>query len=427
MQAQLRVTKRLSDRLDAIENELAALSPATTKASEYESPEDFIEALSDDPGEGLDALKGARERWPDSEALACTNARALWALGVHTEADALLSDFVQAREGADEAAALRAELMLRAGKRAELLEWLSGTRGELPPRLRFMRAQALEQSGDLDGCLAELMTLHEQDPEAPHVRRYLSRVQRLHGEFDAALAELDALVAGAEPGPDDWDRMEVATVLDRWDVVRASAARLEMEVEGEQGPIEERWGLFLLRLDLAEGGSEDVLAMRLGPVHAEVVRIDPPGEVQRFEDRHVFEAKPLEEPPEDEEADKTHLHVYRAVHKLSDGGFVAYSLDGVDPGEAWVEALREGLAEMGGYFSVRSDESYQLEVDGKHLQGLYGFIAVPGACEPTTLHALLTDACEGLEHPLVWLELGNALDDDAERERQRQIVERYGL
>jgi hypothetical protein len=228
------------------------------------------------------------------------------------------------------------------------------------------------------------------------------------------------------PGAHDWDRAIAGTILERWDVVRRAAERLELPVDPEDGPIRENWGGCVVRM-LTPRGHEDVLAQRTGPVTAEVVAFDAPGSDERFYDSTVvFEPTPIDAPDE-EDADR--LYVYPVVHVVTPSRYRCYSIDGVRPEPEALQRLIRGLVDADCHVTERSDEDYEVfdEEEESERAGVYLWVEVPIGLTLAATHELFTTVARSTGAPLVWLELARALGDDTEFERQQAIAERFGL
>jgi hypothetical protein len=194
------------------------------------------------------------------------------------------------------------------------------------------------------------------------------------GDLPAALQRLDEVLERVpDPGPHDWDRMVVATLLGDWPRVRESAKRVGFKLEGD-GPIEQRWGVCRIRYD-DEG--RDAWAVRTGPVTARVLEVARPGRPQRFDDVVVFDATPLNAPPETEEERENHAFIYPFLANVHEGGYTAYEIDGPHPGDEIVEQMRSTASGLGCELQVLSTDEYTIEQGDEEVPGLFAVVAIP--------------------------------------------------
>jgi hypothetical protein len=291
-----------------------------------------------------------------------------------------------------------------------------------------LRARAALESGDKAAAKAPMRAMLELDPELRGTTLTLAAVERDTGEREQALARLDAAVARwPEPGPHDWDRVLVATLLERWDVVRASAARLGFKLSGDSGPVEEAWEACRLRYTEPDGTFTEVWARRTGPVTARVVSIAMPDSTQHVGDVVAFDATPLNEgPAEGEEED--HAWLYPVVEVLRPGRYSVFALDGVGPGDEAIERMYETLAACGARLSVRTSETYRLTTpEGEEVPGFFALLAVPPEADLREVEAGLRRCAEGLPHPMLWPTLLEKLGREQEAQAQRAVAEEWEI
>ena len=100
----------------------------------------------------------------------------------------------------------------------------------------------------------------EHIPGASSFRLRLAALARELGDWSTALEALEYAAQILVPGNHDWDCMVAATVLGRWDSVRAAAKRLDLELPDGEGPVE---------LDLGVIRCEFIEASGTTPVQAE--------------------------------------------------------------------------------------------------------------------------------------------------------------
>lgn len=113
-----------------------------------------------------------------------------------------------------------------------------------------------------------------------------------------------------------WDIMATASILQQWDLVRAIAAELEIELTEGEGFIDEKWGLLNIRFR-ENYEYRYYYAQRIGPVTARIIeptyRTDYP---QHVDEVVVFDAEMLNTRPEDEEEQKNFTPLYGCLKTI---------------------------------------------------------------------------------------------------------------
>jgi tetratricopeptide (TPR) repeat protein len=423
----LRRPEVLRERLDSLRKTLDAV-PARTPPELPDSADDVRDRLGDDPEAALELLHASRQAFPDSSLLARQEAAALRAIGLEHEAERrLVSELARSPESPELFSDV-ATLLLDAGRHDDLELLLDEQSKAASPGVAtlvlWLRARSLEARGKRSACRDVLRQLVAMDASPVAPRKLLARLERELGDPAAALALLDALSAELDPGEVDWDRMVAATLVGAWDAVRASAARLGMELEGE-GPVDVPMGLCRIRFDDQAGSPAVYFATRTGPVTARIIEIAGAAH-EHFGDRVVFEAAPLNPDPPAEPGER-HVFVFPLIETLERGGYRSFALDGVHPGDAELAALEASLSELGVELQQRSGDDYEVMSDDGSLRGVYALIAAPERVSDRELHVALSAKCSAWEKPVVWLGLAALLGDAPELERQREIALQYGL
>ncbi|MBK9072806.1 MAG: hypothetical protein IPL79_17665 [Myxococcales bacterium] len=272
------------------------------------------------------------------------------------------------------------------------------------------------------------------------VRTLAAECERRLGHFDVALAMLQTVIdSGAEAGPWDWERMALATMTQRWDVVRESAARLELGVElGDTA--DHGAGEFC---QIAFEGEEYVWdAVRVGPVTARISEIGPHSSTPHFDDLIVFDrltAKQVGEVPslgEDgeplENGELVPVFAFTAIRVLVAGGCFRFAIDGVHPGEAGLGELAACLKKYGARAQDVTDRigggDYELTApDGEALPGIYLVVALPAACDLAAVSREMAAIVGHWPHPLVWPRLAQAAGDVEQIAAQAAAADLYDI
>jgi len=356
------------------------------------------------------------------------------ACGFEALAETALREQLERSPNIDAVRAL-GDTMLESGRGSELRELLSGL-GELAdePEVRWIIARTHRAEDDDAACIEILETIKD----APAATLMLAEIYRSHRRYSDALGVLDELIGAVDSaGPWDWERMVCATLADRWDAVRDSAARIGMELPGE-GPIDLDGPLCQVLVPAGDGREVPMFCVRNGPVTARVVQIlGPNAERERFGDVLVFDADELNPPdhhhehgPDCDHEDDDHVSIYRLIAELSSGGFRSFAIDGPHPGEAAIDALHHALSQNGVEFQVRSDGDYQIfdaERDDAELPGVYAVLAVPEDRDVGELAQLLDDLTSVWKLPIVWVDLAVAVGDTKLIGRHEMLEERFDL
>jgi tetratricopeptide (TPR) repeat protein len=380
-------------------------------------------ALAEDEGEDADPerdverLLAARRRWPDVLDIAGQLYMALRALGRPGEGLLALRDYVEAHP--DDSDALlgygRALIELGAADEVEAV----AERAE-PLHGEWLRAQAAYDQGDLAAAREHAERIVEADAEARNARRLLAMACEDLGDFSTALEHRNAILAAVpddESEHDHWCRLIPATATGDWAAVRESGARLGMEFDSDEGPVDEAWAYVRLRFD----ARDIVLGLRTGPVSARVLTVSAAGAPQHAGDLVVFEPSPIGETEEGQ------AHLFGVVTVLEEGPRRGFPFDGVYPGDEVWEAFVGELREQGWLIDPRSTREYTFEVDGEQRPAIFGYLAVPDDLELTAAHERLGELTAGWRQPFTWLPLAEAAGDERAAAEQRAHAETFAL
>ncbi|OBU63169.1 tetratricopeptide repeat protein [Stenotrophomonas maltophilia] len=385
---------------------------------------------SRDPEQEAQWLLQAHAQCPDDEPLADTAASALNACGAQAEARTLLWDFVAAHPQHDGAAAYTLMRWLaEQGDDAGLRRLADVFRDSVPVFAHWCEVQRARRVSDWPALELAAKALLELSPGSHGARGTLARMYMETGRFSdaqACYAQLIELLE--EPNAAHWDHMSAASAAHDWDAVRRSAAAIGMELSSTEGVVEEPWGWVIIRSE-EEGEPIEYYARRSGPVTARIVENAPANHAQQVGDWVVFDAALVHPAPEDEEAREHFIPTYAQVHVLERGGFArSWLIDGAHPGEDAWNALVEAVEAQGWKIWAHSRPDYTVtdpEAEDGTLPGLLFTIAQPQDHAPLALHRFLQQATAGWAHPLCWLRLAEACDQD--RQPHLDVIERYGL
>ncbi|MDT3501081.1 tetratricopeptide repeat protein [Stenotrophomonas maltophilia] len=383
-----------------------------------------------DPEQEAQWLLQAHAQCPDDEPLADTAASALNACGAQAEARTLLWDFVAAHPQHDGAAAYTLMRWLaEQGDDAGLRRLADVFRDSVPVFAHWCEVQRARRVSDWPALEQAATALLELSPGSHGARGTLARMYMETGRFSdaqACYAQLIELLE--EPNAAHWDHMSAASAAHDWDAVRRSAAAIGMELSSTEGVVEEPWGWVIIRSE-EEGEPMEYYARRSGPVTARIVENAPANRAQQVGDWVVFDAALVHPAPEDEEAREHFIPTYTQVHVLERGGFArSWLIDGAHPGEDAWNALVEAVEAQGWKIWAHSRPDYTVtdpEAEDGTLPGLLFTIAQPQDHAPLALHRFLQQATAGWTHPLCWLRLAEACDQD--RQPHLDVIERYGL
>jgi tetratricopeptide (TPR) repeat protein len=241
------------------------------------------------------------------------------------------------------------------------------------------------------------------------------------------MRSLDA--EGGELKPNEgWNLLAAASACGEWSVVREVAKKKGMTLEGENGVVEEVWGGCAILFD-EEGEERRYGALRTGPVTARIVQPSWTGLAQHAGDWVVFDAIPVDPPPEDEKEREDFWYTYRVVQVLSEGEFgETWLLDGASPSDDQWAQLRDGVREKGWACWSITPPDYTVTDPSGSDEGLPGILidlAAPKPVSPATICEVLDEMTASWKHPLSWLALARAARKDVRK--HKSIVDRYGL
>lgn len=293
---------------------------------------------------------------------------------------------------------------------------------DLDQHRRWYRGRACEHRGDVAGAMACYQAMITADAAwcGTGLFERLADLQRDQGDPEAALRTWSVAV---ETHPEEaerrWNRLVAATELERWSVVREDAAALELPVDPGEGTIDEDWGTIRLLLD----DDTERWALRTGPATARVLTVTAPQTPERHGELWAFVPAPFQ-------TDDDGTRHYRARSRLRESEHVGLTVDGAalgDDGRARLEALVEA---QGGEVFLYSDERYHIaDPESDTAQPAQYFkLAIPRErVDPEALAAGLAELAQGLDGPLIWLELCRLLGRADEAAAQEALGRDWGM
>ncbi len=389
-----------------------------------------------DPEQEAEWLKLAATQLPDDEQLVRLASSALEACHAADEAIALLQTW-RLRHPQNESPLLF-ELMgvlLRTRRLDEVLALATHYRATLPHVAYWFEMQVASANEDW-AALEKLSELMLETPEgsskiAP--RLLASRAAMKLRASERAIPHLQQAIVMLEAQEQEtnnvlWDLITAASIQGEWALVREAGAKLGMEFDSEEGPIEENWGAVRLRFK-EEHDYVYYLAQRTGPATARVFQPGWPKAQQHVKDVVVFNVELLNTPPEDEAEREYFIGLYDCVEIIEEGGYApSWFVDGVYPGEALFSQFESSVRESGGLMWVSSEEDYEItdrESPETPLPGVYFSLATPLSMPPQDVDTMLLTLTRDWPHPVHWLSV--AIKGGLDEQRHRQIIDRYGL
>ncbi len=383
-----------------------------------------LQELGEDPEQDLEVLHAVAAMEPLDAERAKALGDALFTLGQPRRAIAAYEDAMAASPNEESVVVALADMYGREEDFEAFDALLARVQGAaLRALVLALRAQFAARTDDFTGArryLEEALSLSD-DVRIDDAGAW---VERRAGDWDAALAHLERMVAKGETDADtQWDRALAATMVERWDLVRTAAIALEHPVEPGDTPIDARWGTCRVVFEEPDGRTTATFALRTGPVTARVLELASPGEPQHKGDEVVFDPQPVAQPAEGEEGPVD----FAVVATKTVGGFTSYHLDGARPDDDALEAFAEALDAEGGAMWIKSGDEYAIarEDDEAPTPAWYVVVGFPAEVSAEAAARWLAQA--GLPEPTVWPELTEAVGDEAEIERQRAVAVEWGL
>ncbi|PJJ99605.1 hypothetical protein CO611_03770 [Lysobacteraceae bacterium NML03-0222] len=432
--SKLRVDAGAAAKLDALQArmEAQAAMPLPT------APENLLQWLdaqdadsARNPEAEVEWLLAALAQRPDDLALLKQSVEALAAIGAPTEAiDLLWRNVRQNTDGEYLPAYFLLDLLLATGRSEEVEPLAELYQSGAPDTACWMRAQLAKHNRDWTGCeqhCRKLLAL-AQPPMSHGAKRLLAHSLMQQQRFaDAAATYAELIQDLPEDGAAHWDYLTAASAAQDWQGVRRMAAAMDMALPEGDGAPQMQLGWVLIR-SIENGEPIDYYAMRSGPTDARIMENAPPRFPQRSGDHVAFDAQPLFPPPEDDEAKQYFVPTFMAVHTLQPGGRArSIIVEGPDPGDEAIEALRQTLQAQNTQLWVHRRDGYQLhdQETGEALPGILFTVAPPQGTPAAEIDRQLRQATAHWPKPVCWLAL--AEEAGANPAPHQAVIDRYGL
>lgn len=150
-------------------------------------------------------------------------------------------------------------------------------------------AYAAFDAGDLALARERFDALLAAMPEAPGYHYMQGLTCKYLRDWTRSLHHNLRAIALSDEGDDleseRWNAAIAATALGDWDEARRQWRACGIELPGEHGPIEGKFGVLGLRLEPWGPHAETVFARRIDPVRAEIINIPLPDTGYRYGDR----------------------------------------------------------------------------------------------------------------------------------------------
>ncbi len=428
---------RLAAMRKRIEQQRAAAAPCT--GSQQADLDGLLQQLPEDPEQALALLDAAGDGCRGQPAWVLAGCELMLKMG---RVDAALGQLraVLARQPDSPGLLLelgRLLLLHRSGE--ELLRFVDDMEARplsdeskvnlLLTRARYHDRQG--QTGEVRHCLDRML---DTAPTSVAGRRWLAALERDAGNYRAARAHIEQLL-GMEPDDTEllWEQCITAALMQDWNLLAQCAGRLGFDSVSAQDPVDQVWEHC--RIATASDDTDGVyMAVRTGPVTARITGVAPLNRPQCYADHVVFHPRPLDDIEQDDETGSPDssgeaLVVYRRLGTIMHGNYLTFDLDGVHPGQAVVDRLKQALERLEVVFVPHMAEDYMLYAaqQDEEYPGFYAFLLCPPGVALQEVDRILAEHCRALPHPLVWTGLLEAVGDRRRLGRQQQQRADYGI
>ena len=430
-----------TDDLERLRAQIAKVETDRPDETTFNSPEEVLDNLPENRETAYEILRHAVRKWHDHEGVAVNLANVLIALEQRERAIDGLGTFLERHPTAQATLLFLGDYLVATRDDQRLnhitAPYLQGEPADNTTQIALWlcahMAYVRKNWHRAESFLARLLGINGEHVGALNLQ---AEALRRLGRYPEAMILLNRLVSiNKHDEAVAWDRMLVGTLVGDWEAVRESAGVAGLELDSDEGPIEEHWGLCRIRIsenqnDLLDHDAFDYFAVRTGPVTANIIEMaGSRSKPNHYADEVIFNPMPLNEPKEGEEQDENFTFIYPLETIRKKGGFKIYTLDGVHPGPNPLKQFEDGLRAKKIRISWHGSEDYRLpDPDSEEtLPGLYGYIAIPGEVQLADVHQLLSELTADYPHPLLWQGLVEDLGLQNEIEAQGQAFERYEM
>ena len=360
-----------------------------------------------------------------------------------------LRAFVDRQPDSPELLLALGDLLHTRGSSDELLAFLDRMEaqplgGESLANLLWIRAHYHYKRGESDAarhCLEQVLCKQDTGERQRLSREWLAVLEGEAGNYQRALAHFERL---SSMDPDDynlvWEQCTLAALMQDWKRLQQYALQLGFDSVAARDPVDEQWELCRIVPVSSNGEAvhfeeDHCFAMRTGPVTAKILTVSPIDRPQRYADHVVFHPEPLnvldhedeDGNPVDKAGETTVL--YRQLGTVTHANYRTFDLDGVYPGQEFIDKLEQALQRLGVVFVRRSTDAYRLypAQQDKEYPGFYAYLLCPDGLPPTEIDKVLAAHCQALRHPLTWIGLLEAVGDRQGLAVQQAQREAYGI
>ena len=188
----------------------------------------------------------------------------------------------------------------------------------------FDEALALSEAGDKDAALARYLEALELDFNNPTVLYNIGLNYKYRGAWKESF-KYNRRASELRPKDEatEWNLGIAATALRDWKAARSVWRGLGMEIDGDEGPIDDNFGLTPVRLN-PNGEAEVVWARRVCPVRARINNIPYPESGFAYGDVVLNDGAPVGYRLDSEGREKS---VFDVLEMFEPGPFTTYLVD----------------------------------------------------------------------------------------------------
>lgn len=398
---------------------------------------------------GADLLSVALDRYRGEQAgateLAVLLANVLGGLGHARAAADLLWQRLEADPGSETLTGTLGQALIEAGDAEGVRRLADRLAATAPADGHWIRARWAAAEGRWAEVLEQCGAILALEASRINTRRLAAAAATELGDHATAQRLYQELLAHARPAeevgeeqlhltvqePDLWHLITAASANRDWAVVRSTGARIGIEFDEPEGPVDEEWQLITVRATRTNGATADLPAVRTGPATARILPVLGADLTLNHGDVVVFSPALLERPPAEDAPEEERAGwrpVFALLTLLDPAGYTSYWVDGAWPGDETWAGFRDALREAGFAVWAYSGEQYRVTdpaEEGGDLPGIYAAVGVPPTASAQAADALLHRLTADWAHPLAWLDLAEAAEADLAP--HREVVERYGL